>query len=168
MCVSSVCVVTPSCSPYTSCSSTSRETGRPSAAGTSGSRFPSRSTVPCRPSPRPGAWPTTEAEGSGTWRSQCSRAGADGRGCGPAARRTSPASRHSRWRRNRGRARCRRRCSAGQHDDRRLEAGLVSASRPTAVDVGQADIHDQEVDRSVLVSATARAAVSASDTSNSS
>ena len=40
---------------------------------------------------------------------------------------------------------------AGQHDDRRLEAVLAQdAHRLAAVDVGQADVHDHEVDLAAL------------------
>ena len=40
---------------------------------------------------------------------------------------------------------------AGQHDDRRLEAVLAQdAHRLAAVDVGQADIHDHQVDLAAL------------------
>ena len=49
---------------------------------------------------------------------------------------------------------------AGQHDDRRLEAVLAQdPHRFVAVDVGQADIHDHQIDLSRLGGLHALAAV---------
>ena len=72
-------------------------------------------------------------------------------GCAPAARRNGTAWSRSHWRpipAQDGVGIC---VVAGQHDDRRLEAVLAQdADRFAAVDVGQADIHDDEVDLSRL------------------